>query len=240
MTDRQTLLLSSFLATENLLKTTTATAGIAGLPPRLVRLSANTAEINEQATLQLHTVEVPVAHVDHVLTALGDSALTLAGIIRAHAAAARLPDLAREVELAPGSFDRLRKNHRPLVAQKVHDTAERVLADLAPYGVTAATLTDFQARIEAAHEAVTKPRARIAARRNATVRLAELFRETTALLDDEIDSLLFPLRASNPSFYAEYTSTRHVARTRREPEALPAPAAAAPAPTPTIETKLAA
>lgn len=215
MNNDQTLRFSSFRGTEELLKTNPAIAGIAGLAPRVARLTANNAEIQAQATRQLYTPDESVVLVDQALETLSRATLTLAGIVAAHAAAMQLPDIAREVDLAPGSFKRLRQQHRPWVAQKVHDAAQRLLADLAAYDVTAETLATFQAEIDRAKEILNQPRLKRAARRNATARLHELFKETAALLEQEIDRLLVPLLARDAGFAAQYASVRRVARIRR-------------------------
>lgn len=235
MNNDQSLRFSSFRGTEEWLKTNPAVAGIAGLAPRVARLSANNAEIHAQATRQLYTPDESVVLVDQTLETLSRSTLTIAGIVAAHAAAAQLPDIAREVDLAPGSFRRLRKQHRPWVAQKVHDAAQRLLADLAAYEVTEEMLAAFQAEIDRAKEILSQPRLKRAARRKATARLQELFKETAALLDQEIDRLLVPLLTRDAAFAAQYASVRRVTRIRRGREvsgrkaavtaASPAPAA---------------
>jgi hypothetical protein len=44
----------------------------------------------------------------------------------------------------------------------------------------------------------------------ATAELAKTFRETDALLEKQIDRLVFPLRKTHPEFYADYQRARQI------------------------------
>lgn len=55
------------------------------------------------------------------------------------------------------TFTRSRDDERDDIAQGIHDQANAVIALLAPYGITAATLTALQTRIDALSVGVRKP-----------------------------------------------------------------------------------
>lgn len=88
-------------------------------------------------------------------------------------------DLAARVTASASSFHYGRHHARLLLAQQIHEAASGVVAQLADYGVTAATQE-----------------------------LEPTFDEIDALLHDEIDTLLLGFKASDPAFYRDYHAAR--------------------------------
>jgi hypothetical protein len=136
--------------------------------------------------------------------------LDLAGIVLAVANEQQLTELAHEVNISRATFGRIRRSHRPWVAERVVEAARSAMSQLGTYGVTEETLTDLEARIDAANTGLKQPRATITARKAAGAQLAALFAEVDALLGGQIDRLVFPLRESNREFYVAYRSARSV------------------------------
>jgi hypothetical protein len=90
----------------------------------------------------------------------------------------------------------------------VHNAAQGVLASLSDYGVTAATLTDLQTKIDAAEAQVSASRDAIVARKVATGQLAGALAGFHAFLRKELDPLVESLRESHPTEHAAYRAAR--------------------------------
>ena len=188
-----------------------ASPALATLPARLQLLESKVAQIYELAGLQQQKTEGRTARRDEVLRDMIDLTLDVAGAVLAHAGEHGLTELTQTLSGAtPGRFKRLRIPQRPIVAQQILETAGPVVAELAPYGVTAATLADLQARIELAKTWLDQPRDLIRAKAAATAQLAEVFRAADALLENQIDRMLFPFRKTHPDIYASYQRSRQV------------------------------
>jgi hypothetical protein len=199
-----------YRAVQALLQVATETNGIAALPARLTAFVTQIATIDELDRAQNMPTRGKVDDRDARLEELIDHTLELCGFATSYAREHGLHDLEAQVSVSPRHFGRLRLTRRTGIAQQVHDAMVPFVAQLAPYGVTAETLAAHQAAIDVAMNAVNEPRATVTAKRTATQTMAKVFAETDALLETHIDPLLFPLRKTQPEFYAEYRSRRQV------------------------------
>lgn len=199
-----------YRAVKALLQVATETSGIAALPARLTAFVTAIATIDELDRAQNMPIRGKVEDRDARLEELIDQTLELAGFAVSYAREHGLHDLEEKVTVSPADFRNLRLTRRPGLAQQVHDALVPIVAQLAPYGVTAETLAAHQAAIDVATTAVTEPRATVTAKRTATETMAKAFAEADALLETHIDPLLFPLRKTQPEFYAEYRARREV------------------------------
>ena len=184
-------------------------AGFAPLPAKLAAFAAKVTEITDLAATQAAPLSGAVQERDDALTAARDAALTIAGIVLSHADERRLPELVAQVQLKPSSFLG-RKEKTVQLAQQVHDAAQSVLPDLAPYGLTEARLGELRTAIAAATASLSGPRSATAAKKAATAQLDTVFRDADRILENQIDPLLVPLAKTKPEFYSEYRATRTI------------------------------
>jgi hypothetical protein len=195
---------------EELLKATSETSGIAGLPAKLTVLTTKLAELQTLAGIQTQPITGETTARDDVLESLIATTLQLAGIVGAYAHDQKLSDLAALVDVQRSDFDAARTGQRALLAQRVHDAAAGVVTPLANPAVTAETLAAFQTQIDATRLKIKQPRMTIIAKRGATSELAGMFRDIDALLNEQIDRLVLPLRQTNPGFDARYDAARTI------------------------------
>ena len=125
--------------------------------------------------------------------------------IRGHAVDKRN---AEAMNIVPSELRRYRDSVVAQRCQDVHDLANGVLASLADYGVDAAKLTAFQARINAYLTENTAPRLAITARKNATAVIEELVEETLTMLNRRMDPLMQGFANTHPEFHRQYTDAR--------------------------------
>lgn len=226
MNTKQSNKLASYGAIEALLQATPEINSVTGLPEKLAMLSAKVAEINSLATTQTQPLRASAAARDQLLDQMADQALEIAGLITTLARDTKNPKLAETVEVGRSSFRRARRSHRQWFAQRVLDTAQSVLPQLAAYGVTAEMLDAFKGRIDAAAAGMNAARGTAVDKAAATRRLVELFAEVDELLGDKIDRLVFRLRKTLPDFNARYGTARTVVDrrgSRRPPGEMPPP-----------------
>jgi hypothetical protein len=74
--------------------------------------------------------------------------------------------------------------------------------------VTPATLTAFQAKIDAFDAVRMSPRDAIKQSAAATKRLPKLFRKMRVLLTKRLDPLIAPFKETNPELWSEYKTAR--------------------------------
>ncbi|HVS54006.1 MAG TPA: hypothetical protein VHD62_16750 [Opitutaceae bacterium] len=212
----------------------TITASIAAFPGAYARFGAKLDEVETQAQLQLSRLRAVIEDRDQKQTAMVDAALALAGMALTYAHQNDLRPLGVEMEVTGGDFNRARPTLKVRMAQQVCDTVRPLVTALAAHGVTAAMVDDLQEKIDAANAALATPRQSTAERRAATAEIAAKLKELTAILQNQLDPLLHPLRKTNRSFYAQYQAARQIVNLpgTRTPEAT---ALATPATTPAAQ-----
>jgi hypothetical protein len=225
MNDRLIVSLNMTRRVLTLLRTTDRTSGLAKLPPRVTQLGSLVEEINALGEAQTRPTQGTTEARDAVLKAMKEAALDLASAVALHAADAKRPELLRKVEIYGSDFDGLRLGQRPWLASRIVDTAASVLPALAPE-VTAETLEQAREKISAAEAALDNPRIAISEKASATRRLETVFQEVAETLA-QIDRLIFPLRKTEPDFYADYRAARRLLDRRSAGAAKPATSEAA-------------
>jgi hypothetical protein len=202
--------------------------GIPALPGKLTALTNKVAEITALSATQSQPTKGAVTNRDQLIEDTAHAALVIAGAVLSYADEKKLPELAAKVRIKRSDFTQGRKEAAIQLAQQVHEAATVVVGDLADYGVNGAALTDLQSRIATTTEALSRPRSTVTAKKAATGQLPVAFKEADALLENQIDPLLVPLRKTHPEFYAEYKAARIIVDRRGGRDAAAAPAKSAP------------
>ncbi len=197
------------LCTLDLLRSTECTGAVRGLPVFITRLAQHVAELNELGVAQGRVTQGTRLQRDKVLGDLRDTALELAAIVAVYAAEHRQFELLTLVNITPTAFNTARLAHKTWLANRVADSAENELPQLAPFGVTPATIAALRAKIAGAQAVLEAPRGAILQRQSCTRQIETTLREAAVTLT-QIDRLLFPLRRGDPEFHADYRSARRV------------------------------
>lgn len=97
------------------------------------------------------------------------------------------------------------------IATNLHLHTQAEIANLAPYGVLPATLTQLQTYINNFSASLKNPDEAIANRKTATEKLPDLLREAIdTLLDIRLDNQIIALQATQPDFVATYFNLRAI------------------------------
>lgn len=92
--------------------------------------------------------------------------------------------------------------------QNIHDSANANIAALAPYGISAATLTSFQNAINNYTDSVPAPRNAASQRSAYAASLKTLFKEADSILKNQMDKIALQFKAANMLFYNTYKNNR--------------------------------
>ena len=210
MNAKQSNKLASYTAVQAVFEAHPDVANAAGLPAKLAVFSAKVGELDRLAQTQTQPTAGRTARRDELLNDMVDTALEIAGVVSTVAQEHKLTQMAEDVPVSRNAFLRVRRSHRPWLAERVLEAAQSVVPELGLYGVSEETLQALQAQINAARDGLKQPRAMILTKKAASAELAVLFAEIDTLLGRQIDRLVFPLRKTHREFYVAYRGARSV------------------------------
>jgi hypothetical protein len=139
---------------------------------------------------------------------MAETTAVIALAVNAYSKKTKNNDLAAQTAVTASDMTSGRDTGAANIARNVHAAATANLANLAPYGVTAAKLTDLKAKIDAYAASLSKPRDAVTSGSAATKQLAAEFAAADAALNDQMDALVPQFAASNAKFVADYNSAR--------------------------------
>ena len=165
--------------------------------------------IPSHATTQDEPLAAAIGAREQALAEATTATFEIASGLLSYARTHLQPDLVVQARVSARMFCATRRAERMLLAQRVLEFVQPLVADRADYRVTAAKLTEFKALIAAADQVVDERASASAAKKVATAEVERLCAETEALLA-QIDPLLVQLGRVDPEAYAEYRAARDV------------------------------
>lgn len=141
---------------------------------------------------------------------LSKDAATMAGRIFAYAAKNGNNALKQSANHSVSVFLRLKDAELAPACQAIHDLADTNKTALADYGVTAAKLTSLQNKINAYAASVPMPRTAVTERKVTKAQIKEMFKQTDAILVEQMDKLVEDFAEEHPTFVAEYKAARTI------------------------------
>ena len=144
------------------------------------------------------------------LEQLGDTAHEVAAGVKAYASAGEDKFLLGKVNFPPSRLISGSASKVIARAETILDAATEVVDSLEDQQVTPAKLKKLENRIKTFRAVHAKPRQTTAAGNAATRRLPRLFRQTNALLTEQLDALAVQFKGAQPGFYGEYQSARMI------------------------------
>jgi hypothetical protein len=157
-----------------------------------------------------------------------DMAMRVAGAVKAYASDTNNNALRQQADINKSEFVRARDDERDDLAQRMYDLANDNISALAPFGVTAATLSALSTRINAYVESIGSPRSERVKKATATEMLDAEFARADMIIEDRIDGLMEQFKDSGTPFYSNYKNARRIGDTGSQSQESPTP----PAPTP--------
>jgi hypothetical protein len=209
MTAKQENKLSMFLAVKAVCDRNTAT--IQTLPAFADGYTEFTTRVaNIQTLAQNQSVDATglAADKQQLRKDMATAAAVIALAVNAYAKKVKNNDLAAQSAVTASDMTGGRDTAAADTARNVHAAATANLANLAPYGVTAAKLTDLKAKIDAYAASLSKPRDAVASGSTATKQMGDEFDAADAALNDQMDALVPQFVASNAKFVEDYSNAR--------------------------------
>ena len=151
-----------------------------------------------------------------------DYTMRVAGGLMAYASAeGNNTLLAKAKSINDTKFVRARDDVRDDIAQDIHDEANAIIAQLAGYNVTAATLSALQTRIDAYRLYIVKPKLAIGDGSKDTALLKQEFARADVIVKERLDGLIRTFKETNPNFVMVYTNARKITNTGSKPQPPP-------------------
>lgn len=116
--------------------------------------------------------------------------------------------LRMKVSMEKSTFMRQRDAVIAQMCQNVCDLGTAEVANLGPYGLVAADMTDLQTAIDTYVAVVSSPRTAVTVRKGATAEIDLLIRNSMKILNGRMDKLMPEFKTSAPDFYQAYFDAR--------------------------------
>lgn len=137
-------------------------------------------------------------------------AADVAAITYAFADATANDTLKGEVNYTLSDLSKMKDSLLAPRCQNIHDLAFANKTALVDYGITAAILTNLQTAIDSYTETIPKPRTAVSNRKTLNSNLKQTFKETEAILENQMDKLVVAFKSANPDFVQTYFTVRQI------------------------------
>jgi len=211
MNDRQENKLSMYLAVREVMTDNQAlTAGVPAIGAATTALGAEITIIQSLAQTQKQPTQGATQSKRQLRGAMADSAVPVAGAVKALASATNNPELAAEADFTRIDFTSGRDTESASRADIVLALGTANLAALAGYGIVQATLNGLTDAIQAYRNSITRPREVITVTSAATAQLDPAFARADAILKERLDGLMEQFRLTQPAFYFAFQAAREI------------------------------
>ncbi len=191
-------------------QSTAITASLPAFAPELAGFKGIIEEIDAVAVLESKIITGFAKNKAELRATLEIAGDKLATALFAFATAEGDLVLQQQVNYTLSDFLRMRDDEISVVAQGLLGFATPIVAGLASYGITVATLDDFADLIDEYDEVIAAPRNAAALRKTYIAQLKTLFKAADDFLKLRLDKLANQFRTSNPQFYLTYKHNRKI------------------------------
>lgn len=139
---------------------------------------------------------------------LCQQATDIAASVYAYASGINDNTLKQQVNYSLTELLRIKDDLIGPVNTNIHDAANTHLAALAPYGITAATLTSFMTAITNYITVVPTPRNAVSQRKAYIAELKKMMKDGDNILKEQMDKLIGNFKTTHPQFVTAYKSNR--------------------------------
>ena len=134
----------------------------------------------------------------------------IAAIVYAYASAINNNTLKQSVDFPYTELYRIKDDLLAPTCQNVYNAASGLATPLAPYGITPAMLTAFQAAITDYSVAVPKPRTAKSVKSTYTKNIGIAMKDIDLLLNDQLDKLVIAFKPTKPDFFNSFNTARKI------------------------------
>jgi hypothetical protein len=174
----------------------------------LTAFKAKVSSIDSTAALEAQVISGIATDKKVMRTNLCQQAADIAAVVYSYAVSVANNTLKEEVDFSKSELKDLRDDQLAPTCRNIHDAANDNLVALATYGITAPMLAAFDTLIDDYAAAVPKPRNAAALRKTYASTLKTLYKDSSGMLDDQMDPLAVQFKAANLEFYTTYKNNR--------------------------------
>ncbi|HBK30728.1 MAG TPA: hypothetical protein DDZ96_06090 [Porphyromonadaceae bacterium] len=145
---------------------------------------------------------------------LENRTIKVSDALHAYAVAQKDVKLASLSDRTLSEVKSIRESDLPVTAKAIYTAANPLAEALVPFKTTADEITALGEAAESFPKHYPDRETLIAQRKQATSNLKAKIKEGMELLHNEIDILMLPFRASDPTFYGEYRNARSIINIR--------------------------
>ncbi len=209
MNARQEAKLTMYRATEKHCDdNSTIIAAVPAFQTALINFKAKIATITNTAQLKDTPLTGMVVDKSSFKQTLCEMTADIAGVIFAFASATGNQTLKQEVNFTLYKLLKTRDEQLAPRCQNIHARGLENKAALVDYGITNTKLTDLQTAIDNYAAETPKPRTALSQRKTLTANLRQFFKDTDAILTEQMDKLVSNFKAANPDFVSTYETVR--------------------------------
>jgi len=221
MTKDQEDILNMYEAVSDVLQTHNAVwSGNVPFSDAVAELNDNIDDIGDLRDQQEADITGVTDDKDQKRKSLQDQTYTVGSIIVFYASTNNKRDLLKKVNFTQSALSKARDNELPGMSEQVHQAAVDNAAVLAPYGISAAIITNLEAAIADFVKYISKPRAAQSETSAATEQLPKVYDDTDKLLEERLDKGMELFKAIDIDFYTQYFNARIIVNSPTQKRAL--------------------
>jgi len=186
------------------------TASIPAFQSALTNFQSTVAGIHSNAQLEANIITGHTASKADLKQTLATAAANLAALVYAYAIDAKDSVLRERVNIVPSEFKKFKDEMLIAACSNIRDAANANIAELAPYGITASSITDLQTAIDAYAAKISSPRNAVSQRASYSKAITALFKQADGILKKQLDKMALNFQAANIDFYNTYKSNRTI------------------------------
>jgi hypothetical protein len=132
----------------------------------------------------------------------------LAAVLFAYASSIGNNELKQKANFSASELTRMKDGMLTSVSLNLKGLANDNLASLAPYGITASSITDIDNAISDYQNKISSPRNAVSQRGTYRKTLNGLFKQANLILKNQLDKVAVQFKTDYPDFYETYTNNR--------------------------------
>jgi len=188
----------------------TTVASVAAFQTAFTAFQTVVGQIHETAQMEAAIISGITADKSQLRLALCEQATNLSAALFAFASATNNNQIKNQASVSPTEFKRFNDEKLVPTCANVRDALNANITALAPYGVTAAMVTNFQSAMDAYQSKIASPRNAVSQRSAHIVTLDSLFKQASVILNDQMDKMALQVKATDTAFYVAYKSNRSI------------------------------
>lgn len=188
----------------------TITDSVIGFKNSIDAVALKTTAIKAVAAAQSQNITGVATDKSELKQALANITYQIVSPVKGYAVTIGNATLEEQMAYSQTSLSKMPDQELIVTAQGLVPLVTAIGAPLTDFGITPAIITAWEEAITDFNDALATPRQAIVHRSTLTEQLANLFKETTDILNNVSDAVAVVFRESNPHYYRDYINARKI------------------------------